>query len=369
MNPRRSSLLTLVLLACICLCSGCATGVRKYAVDITGVKNFIIEPSVYATSEFSADIAQVLEEKGYTRAEQAKQAISIRIEGSDASLYNTWRSIVAEYRGRPLLILTAKNGGFGTLIAPGAAEAELRERCIANLRKQMPIFAPGTPSAPGDAPPETADHELASFGSGFLVSSTGHFVTAHHVVEGATRIEVVFSDGKARNARVVRTLPAVDLALLLVDDAPAARLQLVSAGELQIGTPAFTVGFPTPELLGQGAKYSDGSVSGLEGPGGDASFVQITVPVQPGNSGGPLVNESGEVIGVIVAKLNDAQFLKATGTLPQNINFAVRAQFIRALLELPSSNDRVGASLERQDVISRTVAATGLVRVYQGVPN
>jgi len=84
----------------------------------------------------------------------------------------------------------------------------------------------------------------------------------------------------------------------------------------------FTVGYPVTDILGEELKFTDGVISSLSGVGDDAAFVQITVPLQPGNSGGPLVNNAGEVVGVVTSTAAVANFVRTVGTLPQNINWA-----------------------------------------------
>ena len=90
-------------------------------------------------------------------------------------------------------------------------------------------------------------------------------------------------------------------------------------------------GFSLPDILG-GLNVTRGSVTSLKGLGGDGINMQISAPVQPGNSGGPVINGSGHVVGVVVAKL-DAQYVAdRTGDIPQNVNFAIRAEIAKLFL-------------------------------------
>ena len=93
-------------------------------------------------------------------------------------------------------------------------------------------------------------------------------------------------------------------------------------------------GLPVPELLGSTPKFTSGTVSSTAGPEGEASLLQVSLPVQPGNSGGALVNSSGEVVGVITSTAAVDSFFRYTGTLPQNVNFAVKAGYARLLLDV-----------------------------------
>ena len=129
-----------------------------------------------------------------------------------------------------------------------------------------------------------------------------------------------------------------------------------------MGDWVFTFGFPTKSILGSEPKFTEGSVSALSGVGGEASFLQISVPVQPGNSGGPLANERGEVVGVIAASAALEPFLKATGTLPQNVNWAVKAEYAQLLFDPPTLS-RVASN--RRDAIEMAKAAICEVAVVK----
>jgi S1-C subfamily serine protease len=93
------------------------------------------------------------------------------------------------------------------------------------------------------------------------------------------------------------------------------------------------VGFPPWGLLAASPNVTTGTVSALAGPGNDSRLLQISAPVQPGNSGGPLLDEGGHVIGVVVSKLDALKVAEITGDLPQNVNFAISGAVVRAFLE------------------------------------
>lgn len=171
------------------------------------------------------------------------------------------------------------------------------------------------------------------YGTGFFVGADGQLVTSYHVIEGAKSISVYTQDGNRLRATVRRTSAATDLAILSVNYRPARYLGLGSPGSSKPGDRVFTFGFPVVELLGAEPKFTDGAISSLSGLANEAAFAQISVPVQPGNSGGPLVNERGEVVGVIAAVAAVRPFLEAVGTLPQNVNWAVRSEYIAPLVK------------------------------------
>jgi S1-C subfamily serine protease len=165
--------------------------------------------------------------------------------------------------------------------------------------------------------------EAGSSGSGFFVTTNGYLVTNHHVIDGAKRLRIRTKEG-IKDARVVSTDPANDLAILKIDASTKA-LSLAKGGGVKAGERVLAVGFPMPDLQGFSPKVTAGVVSSLSGFKDDVTMLQIDAAVQPGNSGGPLINEKGQVVGVIVARLNDKD--------AQNVNYAVKVSYLRALLE------------------------------------
>jgi uncharacterized protein len=183
----------------------------------------------------------------------------------------------------------------------------------------------------GEASNPPASPKAVSSGSGFFVSHEGDLITDNHVIEGCRELRVA-RDDKSNTARVVGTDPAADLAILRVPDIAAEvasfRTDLEKPGEAVI-----VAGYPLQGLLTSKASVTTGIISALAGPKEDKNLMQITAPVQPGNSGGPLVDGRGTVIGVIVSKLNSLRVARATGLLPENINFAVKADLVRLLFD------------------------------------
>ena len=197
-------------------------------------------------------------------------------------------------------------------------------------------------------------------GTGFSVSSDGFIATAYHVVEDAASIKVHLNDDSVIDAKIHQIDPSNDLAILKINASTPFYLPIIPFRTAKSGDKVFTLGFPMSAILGQEVKYTEGVISSLSGPKGAASFLQITVPVQPGNSGGPLVNEEGYVVGIICSSAAILPFLKDTGTIPQNINWAIKSDYLRPLIELPT---QLPKAVTREEAIKRTRESTFLIEV------
>jgi S1-C subfamily serine protease len=203
--------------------------------------------------------------------------------------------------------------------------------------------------------------KTAATGTGFVVHPSGVIVTANHVIDGASTITAQCGAGTPLDATVRSKSAALDLAVLAVR-APAPLMYLDVArdvADIQLGSSIFTIGFPVTELLGNDAKYTEGTISGLSGVAGDASFFQVSVPIQPGNSGGALVDSRGRVIGVVLSTASAPLFLGLTGSLPQNVNWAVKSPAVRSLFMPPAARPAAGS---REAAIKQAVAATCFIR-------
>jgi len=161
-------------------------------------------------------------------------------------------------------------------------------------------------------------------GSGFVIQQNGYVLTNYHVIKNATRITVKVPGHEAVPARVVTTDQEKDLAIVQVSLRNLAALPIASSEPVQVLDSVTVLGYPLPSELGTALSASDGKVNAVrEGRTSDTQFFQIDANVNPGNSGGPLLNNHGEVVGIIVAKINSLQYAKDNGTLPERINFAI----------------------------------------------
>lgn len=177
-------------------------------------------------------------------------------------------------------------------------------------------------------------------GTGFFVNGAGLVVTNWHVVESATHISVTNFQQKKYQAQLVAKDPACDLAVLKLSMRTKHWLPIQSTSNaVRKGTEVLTVGYPRVDLQGSESKVTTGVVSSLSGAANDPKSFQISVPVQPGNSGGPLVTHEGTVIGVISSKLN-ASALSPAEVLPENVNYAVKSSCLTDLLRtLPGKSN------------------------------
>ena len=188
-------------------------------------------------------------------------------------------------------------------------------------------------------------------GTCFAVTPDGLILTSNHVVDGAKSIVVHFDVDENLNASVEAFSSAADIALLRVEADTPNYLLLARPRSTAVGAKVFTYGFPAVNILGFEAKFTDGSISALSGPNGEASYLQMSVPIQPGSSGGPVVNEAGEVVGIVAATAAFESFYRTVGTLPQNINFAVKADYARMMYEVPRNSIE---DATREEIIKQT---------------
>jgi S1-C subfamily serine protease len=187
------------------------------------------------------------------------------------------------------------------------------------------------------------------------------------VVIGTDQIRL-FTHTGLLNARLVKLDAANDVALLKAEGTFSA-LPIVSSRGVKLGNTIATVGFPNIGLQGYSPKLAKGEIASLSGVQDDSRYFQVSLPVQPGNSGGALVDERGNVIGVVAAKLDAATALAASGSLPENVNYAVKSSFLLSFLEsLPevSAKLKEPISTERKfdHVVQSAQAAAVLVLVY-----
>src|SRR5690242_7733884 len=160
------------------------------------------------------------------------------------------------------------------------------------------LLAPQAPVMASDS-----EEQPQSSGTGFIVSRQGHIVTNHHVVEGCVSIRTI-TEGKQKELLVVGRDERNDLAVLKLPGPISSVARFREGRNIRPGDNVVVVGFPLHRLLASEANVTTGTVSALAGLGNDTRFLQMTAPVQPGNSGGPLFDQSGLIVGIVESKLN-----------------------------------------------------------------
>jgi TPR repeat protein len=229
--------------------------------------------------------------------------------------------------------LAEAHGSIDELLRLSWIERFMTPEQIAQGQQLAREFKPRKALEPGKVVPDSAvlESNPSATGTGFFITGDGYLVTCGHVVRDAAQIRLVTRTG-IRSAKVVLVDAANDLALLKADGR-FAPLPVTASRTMALGGTVATVGFPDIGLQGFAPKLAKGEIAARSGAGDDPRYFQISAPVQPGNSGGALVDERGNVIGIVSAKLDAAAALAASGALPENVNYAVKSSLLLSFLE------------------------------------
>jgi len=208
---------------------------------------------------------------------------------------------------------------------------------MANTALSVPPAASYSPSTVNTQPPPSK----TSSGTAFFISKGGHLLTNFHVVDACQSVTISQPGASgAIAATILARDKSNDLALLLTSPNSFPNL-LDGAGrgypalrrQVRLGENIAVFGYPLTGIVASTGNFVRGSVTALAGLVDDTSVMQIDAPVQSGNSGGPVLDERGNVIAIVVGKLDDLKFAKATGSIPQQINFAIKANTAAGFLE------------------------------------
>jgi S1-C subfamily serine protease len=233
------------------------------------------------------------------------------------------------------------------------------------LRGQLEraVAARGPGGSPGSAPAASApppmqrppgvprEKSVAGSGTGFFIKPDT-VVTNFHVVNGCVELRLRKSGGDLGAARVIATSRSDDLAALRASNPSKNFLKLRVGTPIKPAEPVLVFGYPLAEALSSAGNTTLGNVTALTGLRDDSRFIQISAAVQPGNSGGPAVDEAGRVIGVVVSKLNAVAIARITGDIPQNVNFAIK---VTTLVNFLESNN---VAYEPAEAAARELPAT-----------
>jgi len=174
-------------------------------------------------------------------------------------------------------------------------------------------------------------NETTISGTGFFVAPN-LFMTNKHVVAGCKTIDVRYPDQTPHAATIAGQDSTNDVALLRTDMSAQSVASFRHGPRLGEAVAAY--GFPYYGILSSSGNFTLGNVTSTTGMGDDTRFLQMSTPIQPGNSGGPLLDMSGAVVGVVVAQLSAINMMLAGSSVPQNVNFAIRAEVATNFLSI-----------------------------------
>jgi len=171
-----------------------------------------------------------------------------------------------------------------------------------------------------------------STGTAFLINNNGYLITNYHVINGCRSIKVN-NNLIGTDAKVLFVDEINDLAIIKASIYASTFASFRGGKSIRVGEDIITLGYPLGPILGETVKVTKGIMSSSTGLANDTSIMQITAPIQPGNSGGPVLDTSGNVVAVVSSKLNEIAMAQATGSLPQNVNFAIKSQTVGLFLD------------------------------------
>lgn len=263
-------------------------------------------------------------------------------------------NVIRDFRKSSLMVAVAKGATFQFNLTSTGQLLPIIANCVAKVRTSgvssagdfsimppkptastKPVATTSEPPA-ADAPAKPAKPAKPpnKSGTGFVVSSNGHIVTNHHVVDGCIGdIQGNLSGEAQLPLRLVSSDETNDLALLQGPATTFKDFATIREKAIRPGDAVVAIGYPFHGLLTSDFTVTTGIVSSLSGLLNDTRFLQISAAVQPGNSGGPLLDNKGQVVGMVAAKINALKFAKATGDIPENINFAIKTGAIRDFLD------------------------------------
>ena len=198
------------------------------------------------------------------------------------------------------------------------------------------------------------------FGTGFFLNAN-IIVTAYHVIEGKDNVLIVNSKNDTLKGEIISKDRFNDLVLIktksILDNNIPIPFIFNTKLKPKTGSSVYTIGYPFGDIMGNESRISEGIINSLFGLDDDPRLLQISNPIQPGNSGGILIDKSnGNLVGIVVSGLSPSYFLRELGTIPQNINFSVKSNYLKLLAESADINlDQInkdnlleGKSLEDQ---------------------
>lgn len=261
----------------------------------------------------------------------------------------------------------------GTRLAGSSRDRERWEETLKEIAAggiQERVLQHACALARGENPPmpelkfEARPAGKTTIGAGIVATRDGMIVTNHHVVDGCSAIIVLDSSKIRTPAERVASDSKNDLALIRVSKIFPEVAAFRKGVQLQAGESVTVVGYPLASILGSEPHVTFGYISATTGLRGDASTFQISAPIHKGNSGGPILDQSGNVTGIVSSKLDALAIQKRTGDLPQNISFGVKGEIAQLFLEAQSvgyQSSDAKRKLENTEVAAIGKAITVLV--------
>jgi S1-C subfamily serine protease len=203
-----------------------------------------------------------------------------------------------------------------------------------------------------------------SSGTGFFINASGAMLTNNHVVDGCLGLKVMLPNGAVSDATLTKADSANDLAVITVAGRSGPVAQFRTAPVRQ-GEDIIVYGFPLAGVLSSQGNITTGIVSALSGLKDDSRQVQISAPVQPGNSGGPVFDSSGNVVAIATGKLNTLGIAQVTQDIAQNVNFAIKAEIAESFLNssgIAFSASSAKAPLHTEDISDRARSFTNMIQ-------
>ena len=271
---------------------------------------------------------------------------------------------------------------------PSSSAAEQENE---KLRKEVARLKKQNQSKPKQVakktPQPTPEPKTSTSGSGFFVSKSGHVITNQHIVNKCKKVTVGDNAEKQVAADIIETDRENDLALLKLSSLKMASVEtksliqklgikivpLASDGllrfeDVDLGEDVLVAGYPYGEIFSDSIKVTKGIVSASKGFGDDSGQFQMDAAVQPGNSGGPIYDENGNIVGVVVAQLNKMKFAKQSGSMPENVNFGIKASTVRQFLSssgLPTKWSKRSKSMSTKEIAKIAENQTVMVMCHQ----
>jgi serine protease Do len=273
----------------------------------------------------------------YVRADARSRDIRAFSISWDATQSAQWNRIVVAISATfspfdPLIVIPKPEMPTSEIAKPPVRTEDAKaNRPVPNSTSTTTLSAgpPGlpVPGVRGNAP---AEKRVGISGSGFFVGPMAYVLTNAHVIEGCSAIKV----GTYDQMEVVGADSSNDLALLRIrlsveQEKPRA-LAHFATDSVRLGEEVIALGYPLQSILENGLNTTVGNVTAESGPGGDKRYVQISTPANAGNSGGPLVDRRGRVVGLVTSKLNTKL---ASGEVPQAVNFALKNEILFRFLQ------------------------------------